>query len=571
MINITDLPITMDEDDKLGIDVYKNALLTYIQKSETPMTISIQGEWGSGKTSLMNMLQHRLDKDNTPIIWTNTWEYSMVGEDSAAMSVFESIIDNLLNFLADNSGKLSDKFNAKASDIKKIVGSITKGVGKLALSTTIGVNSNSAVDDISKTFSRASSINKLKKELTELVVDILAIKKYKSSHNNKIVFFIDDLDRLNPEIAINILEILKNVFDLHHCLFVLAIDYEVIVKGLSVKFGDRDLNEREYRQFFDKIIQLPFSLPIGKYKSEEYIKDIIAAEKIKYFTPSEFDDNSSFLMKILNYSVGGNPRAIKRMANYLSLVSSIITTNDINEKLIHFTLIALQISYPFVYEMLAKEPDFKNWSSNTFKFKDIVIPKEMQEKQEFDEEWEIELLKGIESSNNSYFQERSFDISSLLNAVFNKFEKDNQYASLIENALVVASITNVSTRHSVDTKPSDDMSENWTKLSKEIHGIKKIKSKTQIVSPANTKWKIRISINQNSSRIGILVKMIKSQRWSELVKQINELDENIEISDNTKEKNIYFITNGGFDNFDDAKNEIIEKYNILKEFAEKNL
>lgn len=44
-------------------------------------------------------------------------------------------------------------------------------------------------------------------------------------------------------------------------MFVLAIDYDVVIKGLKPKFGElTDANEREFRSFFDKIIQLPFSM-----------------------------------------------------------------------------------------------------------------------------------------------------------------------------------------------------------------------------------------------------------------------------------------------------------------------
>ena len=45
-------------DDQLGFDAYRNALVRVIWEADTPITIGIFGTWGSGKTSLMQMVRH---------------------------------------------------------------------------------------------------------------------------------------------------------------------------------------------------------------------------------------------------------------------------------------------------------------------------------------------------------------------------------------------------------------------------------------------------------------------------------------------------------------------------------
>lgn len=45
------------------------------------------------------------------------------------------------------------------------------------------------------------------------------------------------MDRLEPVVAVQILSLLKNLFDVPDCVFILAIDYEVVEKGLEKKFG----------------------------------------------------------------------------------------------------------------------------------------------------------------------------------------------------------------------------------------------------------------------------------------------------------------------------------------------
>ena len=75
MLGNTDKPIERQKDDTFGIEHYVNGLSTFILNSDTPMTISIQGDWGSGKTSMMNMIQEKISRD-AYTIWFNTWQFS---------------------------------------------------------------------------------------------------------------------------------------------------------------------------------------------------------------------------------------------------------------------------------------------------------------------------------------------------------------------------------------------------------------------------------------------------------------------------------------------------------------
>ena len=58
--SITDKPITSVDQDKLKSKRYALALTEFISHSDTPMTVGLQGEWGTGKTSMMYMLREQL-------------------------------------------------------------------------------------------------------------------------------------------------------------------------------------------------------------------------------------------------------------------------------------------------------------------------------------------------------------------------------------------------------------------------------------------------------------------------------------------------------------------------------
>ena len=56
-VGVTDAPLLSMDEDLFSVKPYVTGLSSFINTCETPMTISIQGDWGSGKTSMMNMIK----------------------------------------------------------------------------------------------------------------------------------------------------------------------------------------------------------------------------------------------------------------------------------------------------------------------------------------------------------------------------------------------------------------------------------------------------------------------------------------------------------------------------------
>ena len=71
----TDKPVGTVNEDCFNVKTYVDGLCDFIRTCETPMTISIQGDWGSGKTSMMNMIKEKMEEEVFPI-WFNTWQFS---------------------------------------------------------------------------------------------------------------------------------------------------------------------------------------------------------------------------------------------------------------------------------------------------------------------------------------------------------------------------------------------------------------------------------------------------------------------------------------------------------------
>ena len=391
--SIIDVPRKHDQEDLFGIKVYQDALIKYIKLTDTPITIALQGEWGSGKTSLMNLLRWNLCEVDSAMyfpVWINTWQYSLMKTpQQAIISILEGIVNQI--------GALNP--NAKKNESMKKIGGLFKKMATVGAKVAVGVAGidGGVVDDIVGTDQAQSDINQLKEEIGKLINEALEMDPTKQGFT----FYIDDLDRIDPPVAVEILELLKNIFDLEKCVFILAIDYDVVIKGLKPKFGElTEKNEREFRSFFDKIIQLPFSMPVASYNVDLFLVD--ALRKIEFFTDAELSNQqlAETLSEVARLSVGSNPRSLKRLTNTLSLISIInaeksselesITTKN---KTLNFSLVCMQIAYPYIYNQLTEESNFKQWNeriASKLKLRHLTAEEKesLDATEEFDEDWE---------------------------------------------------------------------------------------------------------------------------------------------------------------------------------------
>ena len=132
--------------DELNLFHYANVLGTFIAECETPMTIGLQGDWGIGKTTLLNMLQSELEIKQQivyPIIHFNTWQYSLFGEDKYLGLAAINAMLNLLQekFEIDTSDK--SNFSKAAERITSVMKTVRFGFGPISVGSVIGISNAS--------------------------------------------------------------------------------------------------------------------------------------------------------------------------------------------------------------------------------------------------------------------------------------------------------------------------------------------------------------------------------------------------------------------------------------------
>lgn len=241
-----DLPITKSSDDKLNRSSFAKSLAQVLVQYTQPssFTIGLYGEWGSGKTSLVNMILETVESiDNSAVIVRfNPW---LCSEPKQLITQFFKQMASAIKMkqpTPDRVWELIDQY----ADIFDAA-SLIPGVGTLVTAggKTLATKAKRRVE------ARAQDLQGRK--------DVI-VKKLNEKHL-KIIVAIDDIDRLSEEEIIAVFQVVKALADFPNTVYLLAFDYEVVIRALSkVQHGDG-------KEYLEKVIQVPFEIPTPNMSS----------------------------------------------------------------------------------------------------------------------------------------------------------------------------------------------------------------------------------------------------------------------------------------------------------------
>ena len=345
--------------DTLHLIPYAEALRDFIHACETPLTIGIQGDWGIGRTSLMNMLRGSGEGEQSGLL--DVTQCKAINFDSWPYAQFDPAEHMAVTCLYALTNKLGEVLGKEpVIDPAELEAGLEAANRRLILTMqqirelSQGRRSDSLAEvshiDIS------SQMLIFKGEFKKLVS-----LWTQSGEDRRIVIFVDDLDRIRPARALELLEAIKNFIDVRGCVFVMALDYEVVQRGMVEKLG-HDLQKTSGKAFYDMMIQLPFVVPTTSYKLDDYILNLLQKAGIPCVGDDGCDAESrQFFLDITRFTVGRNPRSIKRVINYTSLLERIHhhhagrDTTGYECKIL-FALVSMQIAWPELFQHFIRDP-----------------------------------------------------------------------------------------------------------------------------------------------------------------------------------------------------------------------
>lgn len=309
MLGVTDTPVGAAAQDRLGLQTYCQGLADFIESCPTPMTIALQGDWGTGKTSAIQLVDHLLEERGavSARVTFNTWRYAQfdLGDDLP----FHLVRAILQHIRIDPEER--EKFLVKFGRITSRVAVASAIAAARTAASAVGGEIGRAGFDAGlmeagpskdKPSDRVSDLEALRHDFADLIA------RHTPGEHSRAVIFIDDLDRLRPAKAVEVMEVLKTLLDVPRCVFVLAIDFAVVAQGVREKYGDA-MDLAKANAFFDKIIQVPFTMPTASYDTARLVSDTLRLEPDEHATVQE----------LMEHSIGRNPRSVKRVLNAVAL------------------------------------------------------------------------------------------------------------------------------------------------------------------------------------------------------------------------------------------------------------
>jgi len=316
-----DCAIERSIDDLLNrsdiIDNIEN-ILKSLDKDKS-YAIGVCGKWGSGKTSLLNLLEEKISKDNTfKIIHFNPWYYSDQKE------LIQQFFSTLLSEFKPNNTKI--KKCAKTFDKGLIC--VEPFLGDKTLFKLIKKYSEILADSTKEN----ESLYKVKKEISDKLEKL----------DNRVIVIIDDIDRLDPDEIKLIIKLVRSVADFSNVTYILSYDEDIVSKAL-------DCEIYKGHDYLQKIIQLPIRLP-------EINKEVL------YFTL-----NKSFF-ELIDQKPDSDKRSKAILKN--CIYPYIQTIRDVNLLINRFKIkYYISKGNTFAYDLLAltlvemKYPELFNWIS----------------------------------------------------------------------------------------------------------------------------------------------------------------------------------------------------------------
>lgn len=346
---LSDLPA---REDALGFTPLVRTLSNIVlsRATETPVTIAVDGEWGSGKTTILRLVEAQARMVNFSCIWLNAWSLESA--------------ENLIAVVArEMQAELRRQSSTPAPTTLRRLG------GFVANALVNTLDSFSAIK--AAPLLKALSIERSKLEIEDDVLEVATVVSSQqafrdlvdvllgASADRRLLVFIDDIDRALPDQVATILKNLKLLLESPRCIFLLGMDMRMVARLVEDHYlrhaatgvpteGRQAPALAEHEGFgcryLEKLVQLRVAVPrLGRHSLKPYLETLSIADEVSAIVAWAPDRETQ------------NPRRLKRLINWMSLSLQLLSSLRSPEPVDHalaLRLLMLRRYYPALYKTL---------------------------------------------------------------------------------------------------------------------------------------------------------------------------------------------------------------------------
>lgn len=256
--------------DLLGFaDVTAPVAEAVLRDKLDPVTVGIEGDWGSGKSSILAILGEQLEDDKTVVVIpTHPWEYDPATDPKA------TLIGEVLNTVREEAAGRKGGWDNLSESVRERFKSLAR---RVKVSKVIKLAANSAlsmglpkIDELVDLFGEEDEVVEeptlqgFRNEFAELMQELPEIER--------VVVLVDDLDRCLPGTVVATLEAVKLFLSVPKMAFVVAADRRTVSLAIATQYEPSPHAAEMGRQYLEKIVQIPVRVPaLGRAETEAYL------------------------------------------------------------------------------------------------------------------------------------------------------------------------------------------------------------------------------------------------------------------------------------------------------------
>jgi predicted KAP-like P-loop ATPase len=304
----TDDPIQSSAEDRLGRAEFALALANQVAtaRADRGFVVGLIGPWGSGKTSVLNLLEEELrGREEVTVVRFNPWLFS--GTEQLLARFFEELIAQLSSKQDQQLKTVANRLESYARILRPAAGLPILG-GWAASVASVGELGGKALRF--RTRFKAESIEGKRHELEQ------ALQQSRS----RIVIVIDDIDRLRADEIRDVVRLVRLTGHFPRTVYVLAFDRERVEQALDDGISGYG------RAYLDKILQAPYDIPAPREPDItqhllERIQQVVESRTVGPFEDRDWTNIFHLIIRPLFSTI----RDVHRYINALPVTLDVLT------------------------------------------------------------------------------------------------------------------------------------------------------------------------------------------------------------------------------------------------------